>query len=73
MRIAAPCTLFAFPSDRRSMPRIRHIVPGRPEILASLEPGNWEVELGADGANRRDRRGVEVVAGEVRIVELSVP
>ncbi|HEV8114490.1 MAG TPA: carboxypeptidase-like regulatory domain-containing protein [Planctomycetota bacterium] len=73
MRIAAPCTLFAFPTDRRSMPRIRHIVPGRPEILASLEPGNWEVELGADGANRRDRRGVEVVAGEVRIVELSVP
>jgi hypothetical protein len=41
--------------------------------LGALEPGIWEIELGHEGTRARDRRQVEVVAGETRTVELSLP
>jgi len=72
-QIALPCTLLAFPADRRSMPRIRRVFPGQSEFLGALEPGSWDLELAVDGARARDRRRVEVVAKEIRTVELSLP
>jgi hypothetical protein len=71
--VAAPLYLFAIPSDRHAVPRVRRVFPGRSEVLNALEPGAWDVQL-ADGSTRlRDRRRVEVVAGETRTVELSLP
>jgi hypothetical protein len=70
---AGPFFLFAVPGDRREVPRILRMFPGKSGVRVALEPGAWDVQL-ADGISRpRERRRVEVVAGETRIVELSLP
>jgi hypothetical protein len=86
--MAWPCTVVAFPmkgssgrgssgerrsDEKQALPRIRRIFPGCAEILGALEPGVWEIELGYEGTRARDRRRVEIVAGETRSVELSLP
>lgn len=70
---AGPFFLLALPGDRRGIPRVLRMFPGRSGLRVALEPGSWDLQL-ADGSSRsRDRRRVEVVAGETRVLELSLP
>jgi hypothetical protein len=71
---AGPFFLFALPGDRHGIPRVLRMFPGKNGARLALEPGPWDVQL-ADGSSRPrgDHRRVEVVAGETRIVELSLP
>ncbi len=71
--LAIPTLLYALPRDRRVAPRIRRVFPGRSEILSGLEPGPWDLQLGEENARAKDRQHVEVVAGETRAVEWSLP
>jgi hypothetical protein len=69
----APLLVLAIPRDRRAVPRIRRVFPGRSEVLGGLEPGTWELQLAEGSARAKDRQRVEVVAGETQTVEWSLP
>jgi hypothetical protein len=56
-----------------TLPRIRRVEPGRPEVLYGLAPGTWELEIVSDDRELRDRLRVEVAEAEVREVEPKVP
>ncbi len=73
LQLGAPVLLYAIPKDRRAVPRIRRVFPGRSEFLNGLEPGYWDLQLAEEGSRSNDRQHVEIVAGETRTVEWSRP
>jgi hypothetical protein len=66
------CLLAATARSSRALPRVRRTVSGRSEVLAGLEPGNWDLVIDAGSLGfRRDR--IEVVAGETAVIEFALP
>jgi len=68
-----PYTVLASPRDRRAPSRALTVFPGSAQVLGALAPGAWELEISHPGRRARDRRRIEVFAGETREVDLWLP